>query len=294
MKILKWIGIGLGSLVGLIALIVVILFFIGRSNLAVAPEIESSTLIVSNDAESLEHGRYLTMISHCSGCHGASHEGTAFLDEAPIGYVPAPNLTSGEGGIANDYTDADWERAIRHGVAADGRTMVIMPSEHYARYSDEDLADLIAYLKQIPAKNNDLGPREFLFPGNIIFGVLAFSSWPVNVIDHAEIGRDSPVVAPSAEYGEYLVNITSCNSCHTENLAGNYGQLDTPLGLNLTGLQDQWTLEEFSTALRSGLTPDGRQLNSEMPWATYSIMTENDVNALWSYLNSIEPLPNNQ
>jgi hypothetical protein len=66
------------------------------------------------------------------------------------------------------------------------------------------------------------------------------------------------------------------------------------LGLNLTGLQDQWTLEEFSTALRSGLTPDGRQLNSEMPWATYSIMTENDVNALWSYLNSIEPLPNNQ
>lgn len=293
-KVLKWVGIGVGSLIGFIAVLAVILFFIGRNNLATAPEIGSAPITINNATVSLEHGRFLATISHCAGCHGTRLEGTVLLDEAPIGYVPAPNLTSGEGGIGESYTDADWERAIRHGVASDGRTIVIMPSNHYGGYSDDDVADLITYLKQIPPIDNDLGPRKFLFSGNIIFGVLAYSSWPVNVIDHSKVRGKAPEVGPSAEYGEYIVNIASCNSCHAENLAGNYGQLDAPLGLNLTNLQNKWTAEEFATTLKTGFTPDNRQLSNEMPWAAYSNMTDDEVNALWSYLNSLEPLPNNQ
>lgn len=290
---LKRIGKTLLILTGLFAVLIVGLFVFGRSRLNAAPEIATKPITVSTDSDSIERGRYLASVSACSGCHGGNLSGKVFTDEAPIGYVPAPNLTSGAGGIGSDYADADWERAIRHGVTADGRTMVIMPSDHYASYSDDDVANLIAFLKSLPPVDNDLGDRKLQFGGNIIFGVMAYSSWSVSTIDHAAVGSHTPQPQPSAEYGAYLKDIASCASCHAENMAGNYGQLDTPQGPNLTILQNNWTLEEFKTTLRSGSTPDGRQLIVEMPWPQYSAMSDGDIEALWEYLNSLKALPNN-
>lgn len=60
-------------------------------------------------AESVEHGRYLAAISSCTECHGDQLQGTPFLDEAPIGYVPAPNLTAGAGGVGGELSeDMPW------------------------------------------------------------------------------------------------------------------------------------------------------------------------------------------
>lgn len=296
MKVLRWIGLVLGGLIALVAIAAVVLFFIGRGNLASAPEVSVASVTVSDDPESIKRGEHLARISSCGECHSAQLEGRPFIDEAPIGYIPAANLTSGEGGVGQFYTDEDWARAIRHGVAADGRTIAIMPSNHYAKYGDEDLADLIAYLKQVPPVDSDFGPREIMFPGNIIFGVLANSSWAVNVIDHAAVGGSAPAAGPTAEYGEYLINIASCNSCHAENLAGYYGE-DGPPGPNLTVLPERWTEEGFAEAVRTGFTPDGRQLesaNDMMPWPNYAGMSDDEVNAIWAYLNTLEPLPDNE
>ena len=58
-----------------------------------------------------ERGKHLATISGCNGCHGANYQGKVFINEAPIGYVPAPNLTPA-GPVAN-YTDEDWVKAIR-------------------------------------------------------------------------------------------------------------------------------------------------------------------------------------
>lgn len=294
-KVLKWILIVVGGLITLVIIAAGSLFFIGRSNLANAPEITGVSVTAATGEDALARGEHLMHISSCNECHTANLAGAVFVDEAPIGYVPASNLTSGAGGIGSTYTDADWELAIRHGVAADGRTMVTMPSDHYAHYSDEDLAALITYMKSVPPVDNDLGARELLFPGTIIFGVFANSSWPVNIIDHPNVGREAPAAGPTAEYGQYLVSIASCQSCHAENLAGNYGQLDTPQGPNLTagGNLGQWSFDEFATAMRSGSTPDGRQLDEIMPWGNYAAMTEDELQALWTYLISLEPLPNN-
>jgi hypothetical protein len=53
-------------------------------------------------------------------------------------YVKSPNITSG--GVTAQYTEADWVRAIRHGVDPRGRPLLIMPSEDYNRLTDADLA----------------------------------------------------------------------------------------------------------------------------------------------------------
>jgi mono/diheme cytochrome c family protein len=292
-RVLKWLGIVFGGLVGLILILAVALFLAGRSRLNNAPEVATAPVTVMDDAESVANGRTLATISSCTGCHDPQLEGSVMVDEAPIGYVPAPNLTSGAGGVGGRYTDADWERAIRHGVNADGEVMVIMSADHYAAYGDEDLADLIAYLKSVPPVDNDLGERQLQFPGNIIFGVFAFDGWAVNKIDHAAVGGEAPEFGATAAYGQYLINVASCSSCHAENLAGNYGQLDSPPGPNLTTWPAEHSREEFATALQTGVLPDGRQLGPEMPWMAYAHLSDTEVEAIWQYLNTLEALPNN-
>ena len=282
-----------GGLIGLILILVVALFLVGRNRLNNAPEVAMAPVTVPTDDASVENGRYLATISSCIECHGAELGGTVFVDEAPIGYIPAPNLTSGAGGVGDRYTDADWEGAIRHGVNANGQVMVIMESNHYAHYGDEDVADLIAYLKSVPAVDNDLGERQLQFPGNIIFGMFAFDSWAVNRIDHEAVGGVAPEFGATAEYGEYLVSITACAACHAENLAGNYGQLDSPPGPNLTDKAGAWSADEFAIALQTGMLPDGRQMSPAMPWPAYAQMSDTEVGAVWAYLNTLSPLPNN-
>ncbi|MCB0174393.1 MAG: c-type cytochrome [Anaerolineae bacterium] len=299
MKTLKWVAIILVIMIVPLVIAIAGLHFAGQQRLNKAPEVTLATVSPATDEAGLERGQYLASISGCTSCHGEDLRGEVFIDEAPIGYVPAPNLTSGAGGIGATYTDADWESAIRHGVAADGRMMVTMPADHYAHYGDDDLAALIGYLKSVPPVDNDLGPRQIQFPGTVIFGVLAYTNWPVNVIDHASVGGNAPEAAPSAEYGAYMVSIMSCQSCHAENLAGNYGQLDTPQGPNITlgGEVADWSEEDFARTLRTGTTPDGELLKTTaeggMPWPQYAGLSDTEVQALWAYINSLEPLPNN-
>jgi mono/diheme cytochrome c family protein len=295
MKYLKWVSICLGGLIVLFAIVVGILHLIGQNNLNLAPTVTIATVNVPNDQSSLERGQHLATISSCSGCHGSKYEGKAIVDEATIGYIPAPNLTPN--GPAADYTDEDWAGAIRQGVAKNGRVLVIMPSFHYAKYGDDDLANLINYFKSLAPAGKKLDQRQIQFPGTIIFGILAFDSWSVNQIDHTSVGgRKAPKMEDTAEYGEYLFNITSCGSCHGENLTGNSPDSDGPQGPNITlgGNLGNWTFEEFALALRAGQTPDKRQLNNEMPWPQYSIMSDVEVGAIWAYIQLVNAREDNQ
>jgi cytochrome c553 len=278
----------------LLAVVVGVLHFVGQSRLNRAPAIQTQPVAAASGAEAIARGQHLAKISACFACHGQTLAGTEFINEAPIGYVPAPNLTAS--GVGAKYSDEDWERAIRHGVAKDGRVITIMSNDHYAHYGDDDLADLIAYLKSVPAAEDKLSARNVQFPGTIIFGLLAYNSWAVNRIDHSAVGGHvAPPTEPSAAYGKYLVSIASCQSCHGENLAGNMPDADSPHGPNITpgGKINGWALADFAQTLRTGQTPDGRQLNAEMPWAYYSDLSDVEVEAIFNYLQGLEALANN-
>lgn len=293
-RILKWIGIGLASLVGLLIVAGGVLHLVGGNRLQNAPAVAVQTVEVHNSPEALARGQRLATISSCNGCHGPNLGGQVFNDEPPLGYLPAPNLTGGAGGIGASYTAQDWARAIRHGVAADGRPILIMASHHYAAYGDEDLAALIAYLQSLPPVDNDLGSRRIAFPGTIIFGLLAYNDVaPVNKIDHAAVGGAAPPTGETAEYGQYLVQIASCGSCHGEDLGGNTDP-NAPQGPNITlgGALRGWSQADFVTALRTGQTPEGRQMDpEEMPWPAYATLTDTELAAIWAYINSLPTGP---
>ena len=297
MKGLKRVRAAFLILFGLFIGFVIVLFVMGRSRLNKAEVVQGVPLPTQMIASgSTAAGKHLATISSCTSCHGADLSGAAFVDEAPIGYVPAPNLTTGLGGVGAEYSDADWEMALRHGVGADGRTLIMMPSEHYAFYGDSDLAQLIAYLKALPPVDNDLKKRRIGLFGTIIFGVLSYADSAVIQIDHEDVGGLAAKKDYSAAYGRYLVDITSCRSCHGENLAGNPDQNAGPLGVNITmgGAIQSWGRVEFVAAMESGIKPNGAPFGEEMPWQNYTLLDSVDLEAIWFYLDSLEPLPNNE
>jgi mono/diheme cytochrome c family protein len=78
--------------------------------------------------------------------------------------------------------------------------------------------------------------------------------------------------------------------CHGENLAGHPGG---GAGENLTpaGNLATWTETDFVHTLRTGVTPDGRTLDSEMmPWDITGQFSDEELKAIWLYLKSLPPI----
>ena len=76
-----------------------------------------------------------------------------------------------------------------------------------------------------------------------------------------------------------------------------HGPWGISYGANLTpdpetGIAKEYTEALFIQALRTGKTPDGGTILPPMPWQNYATMTDDDVKALWAYLQSIKPVKN--
>jgi mono/diheme cytochrome c family protein len=172
----------------------------------------------------------------------------------------------------------------------------MMPVRTFYFLSDEDLGALIAYLKSLPPINNEM-PKTDLGPlGRVM---LALGQFPPEIVPNViSIDHDGPrPVAPEAgvtvEYGKYLA--LTCTLCHGENLNGQTVQLDGPpiFAPNLTsgGELGSWSEDDFIATLRTGVTPFGRQLKSAMPWKYFGQMTDDEMKAVWLYLQSLPALP---
>jgi len=148
MRALRWIGIGFLTLIGLLLIALVAVYLISNSRMSKTYQITAEPITIPSDAASIERGKHLaTSIGQCVDCHGDNLAGKEFLNAPGIIRAYSANLTSGEGGAGKTFSDADWVRALRHGVGADGKPLLIMPAQGFNALSAEDLGALIAYLK---------------------------------------------------------------------------------------------------------------------------------------------------
>jgi mono/diheme cytochrome c family protein len=289
LKVLKWIGIALASLIGLVLVVVVVLNVIGRRRANRAPDVASSPVTIpANDSAQLARGRHLVDFMGCETCHGPGLSGKPFPTPSFLVGMAATNLTRGEGGVGAAYTTEDWERAIRHGVAKDGRRLIIMPSEAYTHLDDADAAALIAYLQTLPAVNQSFPSRKIGILGGTLLGAGAFPT-TADMIAHDSVGKRA-VVAPAvnAEYGRYLGSVTGCNICHGPDLRGGKANGGgPPPGPSLVAFVANNSAEAFRNTMRTGKTPSGRALNPEqMPWPAYAKMTDDELEAIRLYIQS--------
>ncbi len=282
------------AVVVLLGAALAVVFALSNARINKTYVIPESNLVVSSDADAVMRGEHIAVIRGCLDCHGSSAEGKVFIDAAPMfARIVAPNLTAGEGGIARSYSDEDWVRAIRHGVRQNGKSLYFMPAEEFAVMSEQDLSDLIAYLKQLEPADSDL-PTNLIGP--IARGLLLagqFPLLPAEVVDHE---ASIPTATPSGvtlAHGEYLA--VTCTGCHGQMLSG--GPLPgssegDPVPTNLTphetGLA-AWSEADFVKAMREGLRPDGSDLDAFMPWqGITSKMKDDELAALWLYLQNID------
>lgn len=292
--VLKWIAGVLGAVVGIALLAALVGYGISEQRLNRSYEVAGKAVAIPADADSIDEGRRLTIVRGCVDCHGVDYGGATLIDEPTIGRIHGPNLTMGQGSATADFTAADWDRAIRHGIGSDGRPLSVMPSAEYTGLSDEDLGRIVAYLRSAPPVNR-VGPANSLGP---LSRVMLVTNQPppllaAEVIDHESQRPETVTVEASAAYGAYLT--TTCRGCHGENLAGGPVPFSPPgqrPAANLTPAGDlaAWTLDDFRTTLRTGVTPEGRQLDpAAMPWPLASQMTDVELEAMWLYLNSLPP-----
>jgi mono/diheme cytochrome c family protein len=241
----------------------------------------------------IERGRHLVTARYaCVECHGENFGGGVMVDAFPLGRLLGPNLTSGEGSRTREYQPRDWDRIVRHGVLPDGR-LAVMPSEDFQLMSDQELGDIIAYIRSMPPVDNVVPQSSFGPLGKLLVATGQLKPSATLVDHNAAHAAYPPPATASAEFGRHLAGV--CTGCHGPDLSGGPipgGDPSWPPARNLTpdptGLGG-WTYDQFVRALRESQRPDGTPLREPMalfvPYANN--MTDVELQALWAYLRSV-------
>ncbi len=99
----------------------------------------------------------------------------------------------------------------------------------------------------------------------------------------------APPKAAMAEYGAYVSTYMGCADYHGENMDGQV-KPPAPRGTNLRAVMPHWTKDQFFSAMRTGVGPDGDTLDSLMPWPATGRLDDVELEAVYQYLHSLSPV----
>jgi cytochrome c553 len=288
-KILRGFGIFLGVLVIVVAGFYTKVYFSTQSRLNKTYAVNPTVLQIKNDSAMLAKGKRLSVVKGCNDCHGTDFAGKIIHEDVMLGRLTSSNLTRGQGGLPNDYSEKDWVLALKHGIRKDGKPLVFMPSHEFTLLSEDDMRSLISYLQQVPPVDKVLPKLEVGPLARILADIGDFPLVPAEKIDHNRMLVKSVKEEVSIEYGKYLS--TSCQGCHKESMKG--GEAVAPgfpivADISSSGNPGKWSDEQFIQTLRTGVTPEGKVLNpDEMPWPMAKELTDTELKALHKYLVSL-------
>lgn len=285
-------------------------------NVGEAPEMQ-----IEITPAKVERGDYLANhVALCMDCHstrdwskfsgplveGTLGKGGEVFDEnlGFPGKFTSKNITPA--GIG-DWTDGELYRAITMGVSKDGKALFpIMPYHNYGKMSKSDIESIIAYIRTLKPIENDPGESKATFPMNFI----------INTIPKAPEHREVPAKSDIVKYGEYITTASGCYDCHTKQEKGQFvgepfaGGMEflMPTGdllraPNITPSNSgigSWSQEQFYRKFKSydphnyvPETVNPGEFQTIMPWTMYSGMKDEDINSIYAYLQTVEPVENN-
>ena len=182
---LKWVGIVVGGLIGIIALVALAFYALGESRLKHVYHISKETVTIPTDQESLLEGKRVFQYRGCEACHGEQLQGLVYMDNPAIGQVITPNLTTGKGGIGSQRTDEDLLRSIRHGVRPDGTPLLFMPSTEFYYLSDADISNVLAYIRSVEPVDSEMPASKLSVTGRIVMSITKEITFlPAELIPH--------------------------------------------------------------------------------------------------------------
>ncbi|WP_224366524.1 c-type cytochrome [Hyalangium versicolor] len=258
----------------------------------------------ATDPQAIARGEHIFK-NICYDCHvqdSSNHAAGGTMPDLPkpFGNITSANLTGHPTAGIKDVPDEKIARAVRFGVARDGRRLVVMPP---FKMSDEDLSAVIGFIRSNdPLFTPDERPQPT--PQTTPLGKFALGMGLAPVPNWPASGIQAPPKGPTVEYGSYLANdVYVCSECHTpghdgdkargpDAFKGGFKFFDTPQGgiysTNITFHEKAlgaYTLPEFGRALRDGITRDGFALRA--PMIRVRGLDDVDAEALYKYLQSV-------
>ena len=278
-RLVRWIGIGLGSVAGLVIVAYVLLYVLSERVLRHVYEVPAVALSIPSDPASIAEGRRLAIVHGCfGGCHNKNGQGAVMFDQPLILRIVAPNLTV----AVRKFSDRELARVIRNGVRPDGRSVLVMPSETFSALTDEDLGRIIAFLKSRPEA---AGPDPSISPGPIGGVGLVVGKFKMAAQLIAEAVPPPEAANEEAKQGRYLAR-TICAECHGTALRGASNPDFTSPDLRVVAA---YSPEAFTQLLRTGVAIGGRDVGvmSAQARNNLSHLTDSEIAALYSYLHSM-------
>lgn len=309
-------------LIILVVIVVAITGLIGYVKTALPDIAAAEDLKIEYTEARIERGGYLANnVAMCIDCHSTrdftifggplvpgteGKGGEKFSKELGFpGDFYASNITPAALG---SWTDGELFRAITTGVSKDGHALFpVMPYLNIGQLDKEDVYAIIAYIRTLKPIENTIPKSEPVFPVSIL----------INTMPKKASFTTIPPKEELVAYGKYIFTASSCGDCHTpmekgERIADKFAaggmEFNLPDGTvvrsaNLTpdkqtGLGN-WTEKQFvarfklysdSTYVSYKVGPG--EFKTLMPWTAYTNMEEQDLKAIFVYLQSIPAVTN--
>ena len=275
-RALRWLGYGVGALLVLLLLFAAWLWFASSQKLNAQVTPRAERLVQPTPAAFAQIERRARTLG-CISCHGEGLPGKAFLDDPMVARLHATNLTE----VASRASDQQLARAIRQGIGADGRALLVMPSEAYQYLTDEETAALVAFIRRLPRTGEPSPPRSIGPLARLGLATGSLQTSPSLAAGYRQ--RTAPDLGPEYAAGRHLV-LTTCSGCHDGSLSGRRvsPEMTTP-DLMIAGAYD---LPAFTRLRREGVAPGGRPRKEMRRVAREDsrFYTDAEIAALHAYL----------
>jgi mono/diheme cytochrome c family protein len=268
--------------------------------------------IEASRQSAVERGKYLVGVANCVSCHTAK-AGTPFAGGRSFrttykvfGDIYSSNITPDRETGLGTWTEDDFNRAMRSGVAPENRRLFpAFPYTTFTKLSTADISAIYAYLRTIPATHSVPPKNSFWFRQRWVMRL-----WNALFFKEGELESD-PSKSSAWNEGHYLVEaLGHCAACHTpRNLAlaertgaqftggihideVEAGKSRTWSAPNLTSAENglaKWSVDDLQKYLKSGASRRAGVFGpmTEVIANSLRYLTEADAAAMAMYIKSI-------
>ncbi len=267
-----------------------------------------SASALGNHTPDLANGKEMFFAGGCTSCHATpGHDDKTRLGgglglKSPFGTFYVPNISPDPNDGIGKWSEADFVTAMTKGTSPDGRHYFpAFPYTSYQRMRTEDVRDLFAFLKTLPAVQGRVRDHDVPFPFNVR---RTLGGWKLLFLDGKPFEPDA---SKSAQWnrGAYLVNGPGhCAECHSprnglggiisaQRFAGGPNPEGEGWVPNITqqGLKD-YSEKDIAYFLETGQTPDNDSAGGSMVRVIKnpSQLSPEDRDAIAEYLKSLPPV----